>query len=297
MFIHGENDIYKIDGRRVLLEENLVFEADVKSIITQHGRWLIINHDGKYDLYLPAYGKLCCIFNNVVEYQYEYGLLFVNQDSLYWTMISTYDFAIGLTEENLESKKSKLPKIFISKKGELQIINVENGGAFFNVEDKGYILYGNETEELCIKEVGRFEILPIAYLFKLIKTSTECFVNILGDTMFGEFAKIEEFANYEYPMLDGYYGYWGKDQFNNICGLHIGSDKEHGGCDYSITFKLPVQKVVFCNRYILNKECTSAIDVWKITIDEKEHFIFQTIGKLDSKAIQLEIPKEDLFNC
>ena len=51
------------------------------------------------------------------------------------------------------------------------------------------------------------------------------------------------------------------------------------------------------NRYILNKECTSAIDVWKVTTDEKEHFIFQTIGKLDSKAIQFDIPKEDLFNC
>jgi len=296
MFIYGGNDIYKIDGKRVLLEEKLVFEGNVESI-TQHGNLLVVKHYGKYDLYLPSYGKLCCIFNNVVEYQYEEGLLFINQDSQYWTMISTYDFAIGLTEENLKSKKSKLPQIFISEQGELQIINIENSCALFNVEDKGYILYGNQSEEMYVKEVGKLEILPIAYRFKLIKKCTECLINFLGGTEFGEFAKIEEFTNDDYPMLDGYYGYWGKDQNNNICGLFIGSDKNHGGCDYSITFKLPVQKIVFCNRYILNKECTSAIDVWKVTTDEKEHFIFQTIGKLDSKAIQFDIPKEDLFNC
>ena len=148
-----------------------------------------------------------------------------------------------------------------------------------------------------LKELGRLEILPVAYRFKLIKKGAECFINFLGGTEFGEFAKIEEFTNSDYPMLDGYYGYWGKDQSDNICGLFIGSDKNHGGCDYSITFNLPVQKIIFCNRYILNKESTSAMDVWKITIDEKEHFIFQTIGKLDSKAIKFDIPKEDFLNC
>mgnify|MGYP003310100889 CR=1 FL=1 len=190
--------------------------------------------------------------------------------------INLFDFEIN--EENLKIKKSKLPQIFISGQGELQIINVENGCAFFNVEDKGYVFSGDRnSEEMYVREVGRFEILSIAYCFKLIKENTERFINILGGTIFGEFAKIEEFANNDYPMLDGYYGYWGKDQYDNICGLFIGSDKNHDGCNYSITFDLPIQKMTFCNRYILNKECTSAIDVWKIIRDEKEQFIFHRV--------------------
>lgn len=298
MWLVGRKNMYKIDGKRVFLEERLVFEATEEQSIIQHGRILVVKHGEKYDLYVASNDSIYCIYDNADDYKCKSGLLFAKYNQKYWIAISAHDFAIDLTEKNITSKKSKLLHIPISGEEELEIINVEQFSALFNLGNKGYKLWGRENEkQIHLKEIGKIEELPIAYMFKSVKEHTECFVDCWGSNRFGEFAKIESFKENEYPMLEGHYGYWGKDNDNNICLLLIGADKNNGGGNYYLQFDLPAQKVDFCARYFLNEKRTAAIDVWKVTSNGKEEFVFKTIGRIEQKDILFVIPKEDLFNC
>ena len=156
MFIFGENDIYKIDGKRVLLEEKLVFEADEESI-NQHGRLLVVKHDEKYDLYLPLNGKLCCIFNNIVKYFCKTNKMFLKNSLiiskapyfLLWRYIQFFkrQLAISVNEKISNGFKDNIEILIDGERATDVTLDVTNWDVS-NVTDSYNMFYN------CTKLVG-----------------------------------------------------------------------------------------------------------------------------------------------
>ena len=306
MFFCDVKNQFNIDEGRVFLGNKIVFEAAEGDAVFQHGNVLINKHGEKYDIYILSSleYELYEVCKNADDYMYENGILFIKPNSKYWIVMSNFEFAYNLNEENFESKKKKTAKLFISQKGKIEIINTDSACILINFENRGYRIYENyENHEIHIRDAGGvYEKLPISYHAKLKEyDNTESFVNFMGSKKIGantfcNFYKIEEFKKEDYPMIEGYHGYWGKDENNNICGLYIYGEKDHHGFEVCLNFKKPVQEIKFCVRHLLNDKRTAAMDVWKIISDGKESFIFQTIGQLDMNNISLVISKNN-FEC
>lgn len=302
-FCHVKNQ-FKIERKRVFLAEKCVLEIAEQDNLFEYGNMLVVQHDGKYDLYILSSLKyeLYDLYKNADEYIYESGILFIKADSKYWIVVSTSDFAFNLSQENFEDRKSALPKLVIKNQGEIQIINKEQECVLINFENRGYNIYAGNDEIRIRQASGVYEKLPISYHAKLKEyDNTESFVNFMGSKKIGtntfcNFYKIEEFKPEDYPMLEGYHGYWGKDENDNICGFYIYGETGFDGYEECFNFKEPVQEIKFCVRHLLNDKRTAAMDVWKIISHGKESFIFQTIGQLDMNTISLVIPKND-FEC
>ena len=298
-FFHVENQC-KIDGNRVCLTpDKILLEAEKEEKLFCYGNVVIKQHGKKYDIYIlsATYYKLHEVYKNVDEYIYKEGALFIKPDPEHWIVMSAFEFSHMLDEENLEDKKAELPKLIIRQKGDIEFINIDPSCILINFENKGYRIGG--TEKLIILEAGGiYEKIPIAYRAKLKEdNNTESFVNLLGSKKMGtdtfcDFYKIEEFKQEDYPMLEGYHGYWAKDKYDNICGCFIAGEHGYFGCEVCLNLKVPVQEMKFCYRNLLSGDRKSAIDVWKITKNGKESFIFQTIGYVDVNSIRFEIPKE-----
>ena len=258
---------YKIDGKRVFIADKLVFEAGEQDEVFQQGSVLFKKHAGKY-----------------------------------WIVVCTFDFSFNLAKENIENRKSKLLKLIISQQGVIDIIYTETSRVFINFENKGYLITCNDELDMYLYQAdGVYEKLPIAYLIKLKENNnTESFVNELGSKQLGKnsfcnFHKIEKFKDEDYPMIEGYHGYWGKDENGNIRGLYISGENDYS-YDVCFNFTKPVEKIKFCTRELLNEERTLAIDVWKIiTIDGEESFIFQTIGKINSNSVIRFVMNKEQF--
>lgn len=284
---------FKIDGNRVFLADKLVFEAGEQDEVFQQGEVLFKKHAGKYDIYILSSleYELYELYKGADDYIYQNGLLLIKVNKKYWIVVPTFDFSFNLTKENVENRKLKLLKLIIAQQGDIEIIYTETSRVFINFENKGYIITCNDELDMHVYLAdGVYEKLPIAYLVKLKENNnTESFVNALGSKDLGKnsfcnFYKIEKFKEEDYPMIEGYHGYWGKDENGKIRGLCI-----YGENDYSyevwFNFTKPVEKIKFCTRQLLNEERTLAIDVWKtITTDGEESFIFQTIGRIESNS-------------
>lgn len=295
---------YKIDGKRVFIADKLVFEAGEQDEVFQQGSVLFKKHAGKYDIYILSSldYELYELHKGADDYIYQKGLLLIKVTGKYWIVVCTFDFSFNLAKENIENRKSKLLKLIISQQGDIDIIYTETSRVFINFENKGYLITCNDELDMCLYQAdGVYEKLPIAYLIKLKENNnTESFVNELGSKQLGKnsfcnFHKIEKFKDEDYPMIEGYHGYWGKDENGNIRGLYISGENDYS-YDVCFNFTKPVEKIKFCTRELLNEERTLAIDVWKIiTIDGEESFIFQTIGKINSNSVIRFVMNKEQF--
>ena len=293
---------YNIDGKRVFIADHLVFEADKQDDVFQKGIVLFNKHAGKYDIYISSTldYELYELYKEADDYKYQNGLLLIKVNEKYWIIVPTFDFSFNLTKENIENRKSKLLKLIISNKGDIEIIYSNVSRVFINFENKGYMITCNDELDMHLYQAdGVYEKLPLSYHIKLKENNnTESFVNELGSKQLGKnsfcnFHKIEKIKDEDYPMIEGYHGYWGKDENGNIRGVYISGEED---ISYQVCFNFtkPVKKIKFCTRQLLNEERTLAIDVWKIiTTEGEESFIFQTIGKINSYSdISFEINKE-----
>lgn len=303
MSISYRDDMYRIIGKRVFLQERLIFEAKENEEIALADHYLIISHNGKYNIYIPTDDNLYCIFKDVIKYEFDKGVLWVIKDNKCIMIYSAYGFAEGLNLENLSIKKSKLPQVPISNPESIELINPDSQCSIFNIDGNGYCLVKIDNEIIVKKLGGKLEKLPIFYHFKLIKEKSESFIFWTCKKVFGEFTKIEKFKKEDYPMQKGYHGYWGKDENDNICGLYIGGEKGYSEYEFTITFDKPVQEVKFFQRHILGEEKKCAIDIWKVNSDGEEKFIFQMFGNLNevslgkNKTARFVISKENFLNC
>lgn len=302
MSISYRDDMYKIEGKRAFLQERLIFEARADEEIALANHYLVISHDGMYDIYLPTENDLYCIFKNVIRYEFAKGVLWVIEDNKCIIIYSAYDFAEGLNSESLLIKKSELPQIPILKPETLELINPDSQWSIFNIDGNGYCL-GKTNGEIIVKKLGgKLEKLPILYHFKLIQEKGESFIFWTCKKVFGEFSKIEEFKKEDYPMQEGYHGYWGKDENNNICGFYINGETNFT-YECMINFDKPVQEAKFFSRQILSENKTCAMDIWKVKVDGEEKIIFLMLGNLNEvtlgmkKTARFVISKENLLNC
>ena len=299
MYIKQHNFTYPEMVNNTLKLENITLRNPDEVIV--EGILLIIRIGNSYNFYLPSLGddnqfnkNVFCIFNNIKEYIFKDGLLFIkegNSKKGNWVILEPNMFSCYLTRINLPRRKESLLRIPYSGETYVEILELPNSNGVFVDIGKEYYWIENRVSSLELTKIyGSIRSCKIYNTFILSYKNQEKFFE--NGNLSQPYPCIKEF-NYQYDNFAAYLCF--SDYTSNcIKSLKVGLTVPTSSNEkylYTVEFEKPLRNIKFITRNVLKASQDInipdfAIDIWKITyLSGKEMILLQGIGECQFTSI------------